>query len=227
MFSFMQRFSGKCQTFYEVWNQNITFNMSTASQELYTYLRVFTWKYFTEQFIYRILRNLWITTDQLEISCLVSVHYSPFICLYQALVVGTMPKGYDLARIWAVKCRKSHHTCFRNPSVLLMQIILQHWKNWLLWTSLYDYHRSCLISILGWLSEHFSVGTCPVHLSPKAGSVFVSNLRLVSYSHIDSPSPAVHSGLVGFYLSFLWKTHLAWKLVKHAGKWNKWIRMPV
>lgn len=175
----------------------------------------------------RILKNLWITTDQLEISCLVSVHYSLFICPYQALVVGTMPKGYDLARIWAVKCRKSHHTGFRNPSVLLMQIILQYWKNWLLWTSLYDYHRSCLICILGWLSEYFSVGKCPVSLSPKAGSVFVSNLGLVSYSHIASPSPAVHSGLVGFYLSFLWKTHLAWKLTKHTGEWKKWIRMSV
>lgn len=175
----------------------------------------------------RILKNLWITMDQLEISCLVSVHYSPFICLYRALVVGTMPKGYDLARIRAVKCRKSHHTGFRNPSVLLMQIILQYWRNWLLWTSLYDYHRSCLISILGWLSVYFSVGKCPVSLSPKSGSVFVSNLGLVSYSQIASPSPAVHSGLVVFYLSFLWKTYLAWKLIKRIGEWKKWIRMPV
>lgn len=212
-----------------VWcvESKFTFNMSAASQRLYTYLHVCTWKYFTKQFIYRILKNLWITTDQLEISCLVSAHYSPFISLYRALVVETMPKGYDLARIWAAKCRKSHHPGFRNPSVLLMQIILQYWKNWLLWTSLYDYHRSCLISILGWLSEHFSVGKSPVDLFPKAGSVFVLNLRLVSYSHIYSPSPAVHSGLVGFYLSFLRKIHLAWKIIKHSGEWNKWIRMSV
>lgn len=175
----------------------------------------------------RILKNLWITVAQLEISSLVSVPYSPFISLYWALVVGTMPKGYDLARIWAVKCRKSHHTGFKNPSVLLMQIILQYWKNWLLWTSLYDYHRSLLISILGWLSEYFRVGKCPVSLSPKAGSVFVSNLRLVSYSHIASPSAAVLSGLVGFYFSFLWNTHLAWKLIKHTGEWKKWVRMSV
>lgn len=166
MFSFMQRFSGKCQTLYDVWNQNFTFNMSAASYRIYTYLHICTWKYFTEQFIYRIFKNLRILTDQLEISCLVNVHYSAFICLYPTLVVGTMPKGYDLTRIWAVKCRKRHHTGFRNPSVLLMQIILQYWKNWLLWTSLYDYHRSCLISILGWLWECFSVGNV-LYISPQ------------------------------------------------------------
>lgn len=67
-------------------------------------------------------KTLWVITNEQETSCLVSIGCSPSISLARALVVETVLERskFDLNRVWAVKCRMSHHTGFRGPSVVLV-----------------------------------------------------------------------------------------------------------